>query len=291
MIESINYQLRKISKTRGHFPNDDALIKLLYLGCRDLGSTAPEPPRRTLNGYNWKTALNQFDIMFPGRLDSPDTTTVRHLHRQPDRPSRIASCRSARSASMAANIRRAACRSRLASRPRPDRVPAPVALATSHSSAAATCTAVASTGACSAALHDHPDLLDPQLPGRERLPGRGVVSCNSRANRNPPAACSRVRPGQPRQPRIGPGLRGRLGHPPPVGLGRQRQPQRRGPRLHPSQPRDRLAQRVVAQRLHRYPTGPRQTRLDIGDQLTHAVLGHRRIRGPIKHSNTHTCMV
>ena len=37
MIESINYQLRKITKTRGHFPTDDALVKLLYLGCRDLG--------------------------------------------------------------------------------------------------------------------------------------------------------------------------------------------------------------------------------------------------------------
>lgn len=39
MIESINYQLRKISKTRGHFPNDDALVKLLYLGCREIGRT------------------------------------------------------------------------------------------------------------------------------------------------------------------------------------------------------------------------------------------------------------
>ena len=35
----INYQLRKISKTRGHFPTDDALIKLLYLGCREMGRT------------------------------------------------------------------------------------------------------------------------------------------------------------------------------------------------------------------------------------------------------------
>jgi putative transposase len=67
MIESINYQLRKISKTRGHFPNDDALIKLLYLGCRDLGV---EHTKRTAGRGNgsWKTALNQFDIMFPGRL-------------------------------------------------------------------------------------------------------------------------------------------------------------------------------------------------------------------------------
>lgn len=39
MIESINYQLRKISKTRGHFPTDDALVKLLYLGCREIGRT------------------------------------------------------------------------------------------------------------------------------------------------------------------------------------------------------------------------------------------------------------
>jgi len=36
MIESINYQLRKITKTRGHFLTDEALIKLLYLGCREL---------------------------------------------------------------------------------------------------------------------------------------------------------------------------------------------------------------------------------------------------------------
>ena len=39
MIESINYQLRKITKTRGHFPTDEALLKLLYLGCRELGRT------------------------------------------------------------------------------------------------------------------------------------------------------------------------------------------------------------------------------------------------------------
>jgi putative transposase len=68
MIESINYQLRKISKTRGHFPTDHALIKLLYLGCRELGRTS----RKGQGGrtpYAWKTALNQFDIMFPGRLD------------------------------------------------------------------------------------------------------------------------------------------------------------------------------------------------------------------------------
>ncbi len=69
MIESINYQLRKITKTRGHFPTDDALIKLLYLGCREMGRTS-RAGRGGRSNYNWKIALNQFDVMFPGRLDN-----------------------------------------------------------------------------------------------------------------------------------------------------------------------------------------------------------------------------
>ncbi|HVV75237.1 MAG TPA: IS256 family transposase [Mycobacteriales bacterium] len=76
MIESINYQLRKIIKTRGHLPNDDALIKLLYLGCKDIGRVGAPRGRASGGGhgsggqgYAWKVALNQFDIMFPGRLD------------------------------------------------------------------------------------------------------------------------------------------------------------------------------------------------------------------------------
>ena len=41
-IESLNYQLRKIIKNRGHFPNDDALIKLLWLAIlRHRGQTRP----------------------------------------------------------------------------------------------------------------------------------------------------------------------------------------------------------------------------------------------------------
>jgi|RhiMethySRZTD1v2_1073278.scaffolds.fasta_scaffold405818_2 putative transposase len=35
-IESLNYQLRKIIKNRGHFPNDDAVAKLLWLAIRDI---------------------------------------------------------------------------------------------------------------------------------------------------------------------------------------------------------------------------------------------------------------
>jgi len=70
MIESINYRLRKISKTRGHFPTDEALIKLLYLGCRELGADhVGRTACRSLATGSWRTALNQFDLMFPGRLD------------------------------------------------------------------------------------------------------------------------------------------------------------------------------------------------------------------------------
>ena len=69
MIESINYRLRKITKTRGHFPTDDALIKLLYLGCKDLDVTRTKMTAGRGTGLTaWHTALNQFDLMFPDRI-------------------------------------------------------------------------------------------------------------------------------------------------------------------------------------------------------------------------------
>jgi putative transposase len=37
-IESINFQLRKITKNRRHFPSDEAAMKLLYLGLRNISS-------------------------------------------------------------------------------------------------------------------------------------------------------------------------------------------------------------------------------------------------------------
>lgn len=65
-IESINYQLRKITKNRGHFPNEDAAIKLLYLALRNMN---PERGGDLGTGtYGWKRALNAFTIHFPGRL-------------------------------------------------------------------------------------------------------------------------------------------------------------------------------------------------------------------------------
>ena len=65
-IESMNSQLRKITKTRGHFPSDEAAMKLLYLGLRNISSKrGGESGTGTLG---WKKALNTLAVLFPGRL-------------------------------------------------------------------------------------------------------------------------------------------------------------------------------------------------------------------------------
>jgi putative transposase len=66
MIESVNYQMRKSSKTRGHFPDDESALKLLRLIARDITTTrGGEAGTGTLG---WNQALNAFEIHFPGRL-------------------------------------------------------------------------------------------------------------------------------------------------------------------------------------------------------------------------------
>jgi len=61
-IESINARLRKIIKTRGHFPSDEAATKLIWLALRnitaDWGRAAPD----------WKAAMNQFAILYDDRF-------------------------------------------------------------------------------------------------------------------------------------------------------------------------------------------------------------------------------
>lgn len=70
MIESINFELRKATRNRGHFPFDEALIKVLYLGCKEMGRTNTRVTAgRGLAVGGWKAALTQLDLMFPGRLD------------------------------------------------------------------------------------------------------------------------------------------------------------------------------------------------------------------------------
>jgi putative transposase len=76
-IESINYQLRKVSKTRGQFPTDDAVYKILYLAVCDIesrdksrGGDAKKKSilSRGSTTHGWTAALNQLEILFPGRL-------------------------------------------------------------------------------------------------------------------------------------------------------------------------------------------------------------------------------
>ncbi len=84
-IESLNYQLRKIIKNRGHFPNDDAVIKLLWLAIRDIeDKRARERAKRKAKADRnhkttgklvegatvpgWKAALGALAITYPDRL-------------------------------------------------------------------------------------------------------------------------------------------------------------------------------------------------------------------------------
>lgn len=60
-IESLHMQLRKILKTRGHFPNDEAATKLVYLALRNIHKRWNAAPA-------WQAALTHFAILFPGRF-------------------------------------------------------------------------------------------------------------------------------------------------------------------------------------------------------------------------------
>lgn len=61
-IESLNMTLRKITKNRSLFPNDDAVFKLMYLALRNISQ------RWTMPTKNWSGALNQFAILFEGQV-------------------------------------------------------------------------------------------------------------------------------------------------------------------------------------------------------------------------------
>ncbi|WP_248745061.1 IS256 family transposase [Pseudomonas sp. MWU12-2037] len=64
-IESINAQLRKIIKTRGHFPTDEAATKLIWLVLRNITVTWGKA------GKDWKDAMNQFAILYGDRFIRP----------------------------------------------------------------------------------------------------------------------------------------------------------------------------------------------------------------------------
>jgi putative transposase len=68
-IESLNYQLRKVTKTRGSFPTDDAVLKIFYLAIDNIGHHRGGELGTHTQG--WKQALNAFAVAYPGRI--PDT--------------------------------------------------------------------------------------------------------------------------------------------------------------------------------------------------------------------------
>ncbi len=87
-IESLNYQLRKIIKNRGHFPNDQAAVKLLWLAIcniedkrtrereKERRNRQSGDPKRSVAGKliqgavttNWKQALAQRSLAYPERI-------------------------------------------------------------------------------------------------------------------------------------------------------------------------------------------------------------------------------
>jgi len=62
-IEAVHRQFRKLTKTKGAFPNEDSLLKLLYLGIQNASE------KWTMPIQNWSLSISQLAIFFEGRLD------------------------------------------------------------------------------------------------------------------------------------------------------------------------------------------------------------------------------
>lgn len=63
IIESVHRQFRKLTKTKGAFPNENSLLKLLYMGIKNAKVKWTQPV------HNWSLTLSQLAIFFEGRLD------------------------------------------------------------------------------------------------------------------------------------------------------------------------------------------------------------------------------
>src|ERR687892_214017 len=64
-LASLNARIRKIIKTRGHFPNDDAATKLIWLALRNITAAW------TRTSPAWRPAMNQFAILYGDRFTQP----------------------------------------------------------------------------------------------------------------------------------------------------------------------------------------------------------------------------
>jgi len=63
IIESVHRQFRKLTKTKGAFPNENSLMKLLYMGIQNAREKWTQPV------HNWSLTISQLAIFFEGRLD------------------------------------------------------------------------------------------------------------------------------------------------------------------------------------------------------------------------------
>jgi len=63
IIKSVHRQFRKLTKTKGAFPNENSLMKLLYVGIQNAQK------KWTMPIQNWSLTLSQLAIFFEGRLD------------------------------------------------------------------------------------------------------------------------------------------------------------------------------------------------------------------------------
>jgi putative transposase len=66
-IESVNSRIRRAVKARGHFPNEQAALKCVYMAIMSMDPTGTGQRRWSMR---WKPALNAFDMAFDGRLSA-----------------------------------------------------------------------------------------------------------------------------------------------------------------------------------------------------------------------------
>lgn len=62
-VESLHMSLRKVTKNRGSFPNEEAAFKLLYLALRNVA-------KKWSTVQGWREAMRQFELIFPGRREA-----------------------------------------------------------------------------------------------------------------------------------------------------------------------------------------------------------------------------
>jgi transposase-like protein len=69
-VESLNMSLRKVIKTRGSFPGEEAALKLLYLALRNVS-------KRWKASRDWRISLNHFTMLWGDRIEAAQVRPAR----------------------------------------------------------------------------------------------------------------------------------------------------------------------------------------------------------------------